>query len=58
MARILIEKKLLPTYKNVLYIIGTLILSALGGSVLGLLIPAYLTTLKGGMDVEKTETPS
>jgi MFS family permease len=55
-ARILIEKKFHPTYKNVLYIIGTLILAALGGSLLGLLIPTYLTSLKEGMDVEKTET--
>lgn len=43
-SRILYKKGMISTSMAVVYILGTLILSVLGGGVLGLIIPAYLTT--------------
>ena len=43
--RVAMAKKRFSDSKMILYVLGTLVLVIIGGGLLGLIIPAYLTTL-------------
>lgn len=52
------EKEILGEFQSVLLIFATAILAGLGGGLLGILIPAYLSTRDARGEVESFAQPS
>ncbi len=52
------EKEILGEFQSVLLVLATAILAGLGGGLLGILIPAYLSTRDARGEVEASAQPS